>query len=486
MDILKLSAVDLAKELEKGSLSSKEIVEFYIQRIEKIEPQLNAFITRSFEIALEQAEEVDRRRGRGEELPSYAGVPIGLKDLIVTRDIRTTCGSKILENFIPPYDGTVAAKVKENCLPVLGKLNMDEFAMGSSNENSYFGPVRNPWDLDRVPGGSSGGSAAAVAAGEVPWALGSDTGGSIRQPASFCGIFGFKPTYGLVSRYGLIAFASSLDQIGPMTRTVEDGAALMEIIAGHDPNDATSLEVEVPKFTEEIKKDVRGLKIGVIRELTGDGIEAGVQDCFNTMLEELEQSDVIVEEVSLPSTSYALSAYYLIAPAEASSNLARYDGVRYGYRAEGVINMMELYLKTRSEGFGDEVKRRIMLGTYALSAGYYEAFYGTALKARRLIRNEYEQAFERFDLLVSPTSPTVAFKLGEKTTDPLTMYLSDVCTVSANLAGLPAASVPCGLSQGLPVGFHIIGPALKDGLVLRFARLVEELADFKLETLERF
>lgn len=486
MDILKLSAVELARELKKGSLSSKEIVEFYIRRIEKIEPELNAFITRSFEVALDQAEEVDRRRAKGEELPAYAGVPVGLKDLIVTRDIRTTCGSKILENFIPPYDGTVAARVKENGLPVLGKLNMDEFAMGSSNENSYFGPVHNPWDLNRVPGGSSGGSAAAVAAGEVPWALGSDTGGSIRQPASFCGIFGFKPTYGLVSRYGLVAFASSLDQIGPMTRTVEDGAALLEIIAGHDPNDATSLEVEVPKFTEEIKKDVRGLKIGVIRELTGEGIEAGVRDCFNAMLKKVEQAGVIVEEISLPSTSYALSAYYLIAPAEASSNLARYDGVRYGYRAEGVNNMLELYLKTRSEGFGDEVKRRIMLGTYALSAGYYEAFYGTALKTRRLIRNEYEQAFEKYDLLVSPTTPTVAFKLGERITDPLTMYLSDVCTVSANLAGLPAASVPCGFSQGLPVGFHVIGPALKDDLVLRFARVVEELADFKLETLERF
>jgi aspartyl-tRNA(Asn)/glutamyl-tRNA(Gln) amidotransferase subunit A len=486
VDILKLSAVELWQELEKRNLSSKELVEFYIRRIESIEPKINAFITQTFEVALKEAEEVDKQRLKGETLPPYAGVPIGIKDLIVTKDIRTTCGSKILENFIPPYDGTVAAKIRKNRLPILGKLNMDEFAMGSSNENSYFGPVRNPWDLERVPGGSSGGSAAAVAAGEVPWALGSDTGGSIRQPASFCGIFGFKPTYGLVSRYGLIAFASSLDQIGPMTRTVEDGAALMEIIAGHDPNDATSLQVEVPRFTEEIKKDVKGLKIGVIKELHGEGIEAGVKECFQAMLKKLESAGVVIEEVSLPSTSNALSAYYLIAPAEASSNLARYDGVRYGYRAKDVDNMLDLYLKTRSEGFGDEVKRRIMLGTYALSAGYYEAFYGTALKARRLIRNEYEKAFVEFDLLVSPTSPTVAFKLGEKMTDPLTMYLSDVCTVSANLAGLPAASVPCGLSDGLPVGFHIIGPALKDDLVLRLSKAVEELADFKLETLERF
>jgi aspartyl-tRNA(Asn)/glutamyl-tRNA(Gln) amidotransferase subunit A len=486
VDILKLSAVELWQELEKRNLSSKELVEFYIRRIESIEPKINAFITQTFEVALKEAEEVDKQRLKKETLPPYAGVPIGIKDLIVTKDIRTTCGSKILENFIPPYDGTVAAKIRKNRLPILGKLNMDEFAMGSSNENSYFGPVRNPWDLERVPGGSSGGSAAAVAAGEVPWALGSDTGGSIRQPASFCGIFGFKPTYGLVSRYGLIAFASSLDQIGPMTRTVEDGAALMEIIAGHDPNDATSLQVGVPRFTEEIKKDVKGLKIGVIKELNGEGIEAGVKECFQAMLKKLESAGVVIEEVSLPSTSYALSAYYLIAPAEASSNLARYDGVRYGYRAKDVDNMLDLYLKTRSEGFGDEVKRRIMLGTYALSAGYYEAFYGTALKARRLIRNEYEKAFEEFDLLVSPTSPTVAFKLGEKMTDPLTMYLSDVCTVSANLAGLPAASVPCGLSDGLPVGFHIIGPALKDDLVLRLSKAIEELVDFKLETLERF
>jgi aspartyl-tRNA(Asn)/glutamyl-tRNA(Gln) amidotransferase subunit A len=478
-EILDLSAVQLANEIRKGDIKSEEVAEFYIERVEKLDSKINAFLTKTYDIAIEQAKEVDRKLSKKEELPPYAGVPIGLKDLIVTKGIRTTCASRILENFIPPYDATVSRRVKEGMLPVLGKLNMDEFAMGSSNENSAFGPVRNPWDFERVPGGSSGGSAASVASGEVPWSLGSDTGGSIRQPAALCGLVGHKPTYGLVSRFGLIAFASSLDQIGPLTRTVEDAAALMEIISGHDENDATSLDVEVPKFTEEIKKDVKSLKVGIIKELSGEGIDPGVLKVFEDTLKKLEKEGVIVDTVSLPSTEYALSTYYLIAPAEASSNLARYDGVRYGFRAEA-DSMLELYMKTRSAGFGDEVKRRIMLGTYALSAGYYEAFYGTALKARRLIRLEYEKAFEQFDLLVSPTTPTVAFKLGEKISDPLQMYLSDVCTVSANLAGLPAASVPCGLSDGLPVGFHIIGPALKDGLVLRLAKAVENVSDFEI------
>ncbi|MCX7831940.1 MAG: Asp-tRNA(Asn)/Glu-tRNA(Gln) amidotransferase subunit GatA [Actinobacteria bacterium] len=484
MEIIELTAVQLAQKIRSRELSSKEVVNYYAERIRSLDGEINAFITQSFDIALKQAEEVDKKIAKSEEVAPYAGVPIGIKDLIVTKGLRTTCASKILENFIPPYDGTVARKVKENGLPIMGKLNMDEFAMGSSNENSYFGPVKNPWDLQRVPGGSSGGSAAAVAAGEVPWALGSDTGGSIRQPASFCGIVGLKPTYGLVSRYGLVAFASSLDQIGPMTRNVEDAAALLEIIAGHDPFDATSLDVDLPKFTEEIKKDVKDLKIAVIKELSGEGIDEGILNCFNNTLKKLEDAGVIIEEISLPSTSYALSAYYLIAPAEASSNLARYDGVRYGYRIENAENMLELYMKSRSEGFGDEVKRRIMLGTYALSAGYYEAFYGKALKARRLIRQEYERAFETYDLLVSPTTPTVAFKLGEKVSDPLKMYLSDVCTVSANLAGLPSASVPCGLSEGFPVGFQIIGPALSDHLVLRLSKAVEDATQFELKPLK--
>lgn len=479
-EILKLTVHELADLLEKRELSSEELTGFYLKRIEEKEPSLNAFITVTPELALEQAREIDRKRASGENLNRFAGIPIGLKDLIVTHGVRTTCGSKILENFIPPFDGTVARKVKEAGLPVLGKLNMDEFAMGSSNENSAYGPVRNPWDEERVPGGSSGGSAAAVAAGEVPWSLGSDTGGSIRQPAALCGVVGMKPTYGLVSRYGLVAFASSLDQIGPFARNVKDTAALLTIISGHDPKDATSLPVEVPDFVEEATRDPRGLRVGVVRELSQEGISQGVKDCFYAMLDRLSEAGVEVGEVSLPSTEYALSTYYLIAPAEASSNLARYDGVRYGLRVEGE-SMFDTYVKTRAAGFGDEVKRRIMLGTYALSAGYYEAFYGKALKVRRLIRNEFEQAFNSFDLLVSPTSPTVAFKIGEKVEDPLQMYMSDVCTIPASLAGLPAVSVPCGLVDGLPVGFQIMGPALADGMVLRLAHAVEQLADFDLK-----
>lgn len=482
-ELLKYSAVELADLLEKREVSAVELTGFYLQRIEQKEPELNAFITVTGDKALEQAKEIDRKRAAGESLPRFAGVPIGLKDLIVTAGVRTTCGSKILENFVPPFDGTVARKVKDAGLPVLGKLNMDEFAMGSSNENSAFGPVRNPWDTSRVPGGSSGGSAASVAAGEVPWSLGSDTGGSIRQPAALCGIVGMKPTYGLVSRYGLVAFASSLDQIGPLARNVRDAAALLSIISGHDPRDATSLPVEVPDFVEEAVKEPEGLRVGVVSELSHEGISQGVRDCFSKMLDKLEKAGIYLDEVSLPSTEYALSTYYLIAPAEASSNLARYDGVRYGLRVEGE-SMYDTYVKTRAAGFGDEVKRRIMLGTYALSAGYYEAFYGKALKVRRLIRNEFEQAFDRFDLLVSPTSPTVAFKIGEKVEDPLQMYMSDVCTIPASLAGLPAISVPCGLVDGLPVGFQIMGPALADGLVLRLAHAVEQLADFKLIPVE--
>ncbi len=483
MEIIEFSAVQLAEKIRKREISSLEVVEYYLKRTEKYDSKLNAFLEKTPELAVETAKAVDEKLAKGEKTGNYSGVPVGIKDLIVTRGVRTTCGSKILENFVPPYDATVIKKIKEEMLPVPGKLNMDEFAMGSSNENSAFGPVKNPWDLERVPGGSSGGSAAAVAAGLVPWTLGSDTGGSIRQPAAFCGVVGFKPTYGLVSRFGLIAFASSLDQIGPITRNVEDAAALMEVIAGHDLDDATSLDVEVPRFTEEIKKGAKGFKIGVIKELSGEGIEKGVSEAFRATLEKLSSEGVEIDEVSLPSTSYAISTYYLIAPAEASSNLARFDGVRYGLRIDA-DNMLDLYMKTRSAGFGDEVKRRIMLGTYALSAGYYEAFYGKALKARRLIRNEFEKAFEKFDLLVSPTTPTVAFRLGEKISDPLQMYLSDVCTVSANLAGLPAISVPCGYSQDLPVGFHIIGPALEDSKVFRLAKLVEDLSDFELRPLK--
>lgn len=484
MDIHEMNAVEISRALKKGELSSVEITKFYLKRIEELDGKINAFLTVTADLALKTAKNIDESRARGENLPEYAGIPIALKDLIVTKGIRTTCASKILENFIPPYDGTVTKRVKNAGLVILGKTNMDEFAMGSSNENSAFGPVRNPWDFERVPGGSSGGSAAVVAAGESPWALGSDTGGSIRQPASFCGLVGHKPTYGLVSRYGLIAFASSLDQIGPMARTVEDTAALLEIISGYDPEDSTSLPVTPERYTEEIKKSPRGLKVGVINELSIEGISSEVREIFEGTLSALENLGLEMGEASLPTTNYALDVYYIIAPSEASSNLARYDGVRYGLRVEA-DSMYETYLKSRAAGFGDEVKRRIMLGTYALSAGYYEAFYGKALKVRRLIRNDFEKAFSKFDVLVCPTSPTLPFKFGEKIEDPLTMYMSDVCTIPANLAGLPAVSVPCGTAQGLPVGFQITGPALKDGLVLRVARAVEEVTSFELKSLER-
>lgn len=479
MDILKYSSVELAEKLNEGELSAREVAEFYLKRINNKDNKINAFITVIGEKALKEAEVIDKKRKKGEKLPYFAGVPIAVKDLIITKGVRTTCGSKILENFIPTYDSTVASRIKRERLLMVGKTNMDEFAMGSSNENSYFNPVKNPWDLERVPGGSSGGSAASVAAGEVPWSLGSDTGGSIRQPASLCGLVGFKPTYGLVSRYGLVAFASSLDQIGPLTRNVYDAAALLNIISGPDGRDSTSLSFNPPNYLEEIKKDVKGLKIGMVKELSERGISEGIKSSFKETLNGLEKEGCIVERVSLPSTEYAISTYYLIAPAEASSNLARYDGVRYGLRVEG-DDMLETYVKTRAEGFGDEVKRRIMLGTYALSAGYYQAYYGKALKVRRLIRNDFEKAFEKFDVLVSPTSPTTAFKLGEKIEDPLQMYMSDVCTVPASLAGLPAVSVPCGLSDGLPVGFQIMAPALEDGLALRVADRVEKISEFKL------
>jgi aspartyl-tRNA(Asn)/glutamyl-tRNA(Gln) amidotransferase subunit A len=479
MSVTGRTACEIRELLRANELSAAEVTTAFLERIDAIDTTLNAFITQTPDVALEQARRVDEARAHGEELPPCAGVPIALKDLIVTKGIRTTCASRILGNFVPPFDGTVAERVAAAGLPLLGKTNMDEFAMGSSNENSAFGPVRNPWDLERVPGGSSGGSAACVAAGEAPWALGSDTGGSIRQPASFCGVVGFKPTYGLVSRYGLVAFASSLDQIGPITQTVRDAAALLTIIAGHDPRDATSLDVTLPDFERELDRDLPRLRIGVIEELMGEGIDDGVRDAVVRTLELLERDGHAIEYVSLPTTEYALSVYYLIAPAEASSNLARFDGVRYGLRVEKEA-MLETYLATRAAGFGDEVKRRIMLGTYALSAGYYEAFYGKALKVRRLIRNDFEKAFERFDVLVSPTSPSVAFKLGEKAQDPLTMYMSDVCTIPVNLAGLPAISVPCGLSENLPVGFQIIGKALDDALVLRVAQAVEDAVEFTL------
>ena len=473
------TAYELREKIRTRELSPLEICQGYLERIREVDGEIRAFLTLNEEGALKRAQEIEQKLGEKREIPALAGVPLAVKDNICTKGLKTTCASKILGNFVPIYDASVIKRLKAEEIVILGKTNMDEFAMGSSTENSGFFPTRNPWDLERVPGGSSGGSAAAVAAGEAPWALGSDTGGSIRQPAALCGVVGMKPTYGLVSRYGLVAFASSLDQIGPITQDVRDCALLLNFIVGHDPQDSTSYPYEPPDYLEALGKEVKGMRVAVVKELSGEGIEEGVKKCFSQTLEQLEKLGVVVEEISLPSFEYALSAYYIIAPAEASSNLARYDGVRYGYRTEKAENIWEMYTKTRAEGFGAEVKRRIMLGTYALSAGYYEAYYGKAQKVRTLIIQDFERAFEKYDALVSPTSPTVAFKLGEKVEDPLKMYLSDICTIPVNLAGLPAISIPCGLSQGLPVGFQIIGKSLGEETVLSLAYALESEINFK-------
>ncbi len=474
MDLVWASATELAQALDAGEVSSREVTEALIERAEEVDPKIHAYLHRTDERALADAKAADERRSRGEPRSPYDGVPLGYKDIFVTRGITTTCGSKILENFVPPYDATVVTRCGSAGLPMLGKLNMDEFAMGSSTENSAFGPTRNPWDLDTVPGGSSGGSVAAVAAGAAPWAWGTDTGGSIRQPAALCGLVGVKPTYGLVSRYGMIAFASSLDQAGPITRSVTDAAALLNLAAGGDDMDSTCLKEPVPDYLDGIDAGIEGMTIGVVKEFQGEGSQPGVRARVDEALTRLEKLGATLEEVSMPSFEHGISAYYLIAPAEASSNLARYDGVRYGHRA-AAEDIVQMTSRTRAEGFGAEVKRRIMLGTYALSAGYYEAYYGKAQKVRTLITRDFERAYENVDLIVSPTSPTTAFKIGERTDDPLAMYLSDVYTVPVNLAGNAAVSVPCGLSDdGLPVGLQIIARSLDEKTMFRAAYAFEQ------------
>ena len=466
--LYKLTAHELSKKLKDKEVSAEDIADSVFKRIDEVESKVDAYVTA-----------MSKDSVFGESSDSvFNGIPVAIKDNMCTDGIKTTCSSKILEDFIPVYDATVTTKLKKAGIVLTGKTNLDEFAMGSSTENSAFKVTKNPWDTERVPGGSSGGSAAAVAAGECIAALGSDTGGSIRQPASLCGVVGMKPTYGLVSRYGLVAFASSLDQIGPITKDVRDCASLLQIIAGHDKFDSTSLDAPIPDYTKALSKDIKGLKIGVVKELMVEGIEDGVAKAVSDSIEKLKELGAEAGEVSLPHVEYALSAYYIIAPSEASSNLARFDGVRYGYRAEA-DDLMEMYKKTRSEGFGDEVKRRIMLGTYALSAGYYEAYYGQAQKVRTLITEDFKRAYEKFDVLVSPTSPTTAFKIGEKTDDPLQMYLSDIATIPANLAGIPAISVPCGLSEKIPVGFQIMGKHLDEATVLKTAYALEQAVQFK-------
>jgi len=476
----KLTVHELHKKLMNKEVSAAELCKNVFERIGAVEEKVKAYLSLTEESALSMANEVDEKIKAGNDISHLSGIPTAIKDNMCTKGVKTTCASKILENFIPPYSSTAVKRLFNEDIVMLGKTNMDEFAMGSSTENSAFWPTSNPWNLKTVPGGSSGGSAAAVAADEAVFALGSDTGGSIRQPASLCGVVGMKPTYGLVSRYGLIAFASSLDQIGPITKDVTDCALVLNTICGKDLMDSTSLDTEIPDYTRALTADVKGLKIGVPKEFMGEGIDAKVKKLVNDALKIFEKMGAVIEEVSLPHVDSALSAYYLIAPAEASSNLARFDGVRYGYRTKKKVeNMVDMYSKTRAEGFGDEVKRRIMLGTYALSAGYYEAYYGQAQKVRTLIVDDFNKVFEKYDVLVSPTSPTVAFKVGEKFEDPLKMYMSDICTIPANLAGIPGISIPCGLADGLPVGLQIMGKALDEMTILRTAYAFEQEFGFK-------
>ncbi|NYI25371.1 aspartyl-tRNA(Asn)/glutamyl-tRNA(Gln) amidotransferase subunit A [Aeriscardovia aeriphila] len=479
--LVKLTAAQMADKLKAGEVTSRELVQAHINVIAAAEPELKAFLSVSATEALKTADEVDRRRAAGEELPEMAGVPVAIKDMIVTKGIETTAASRILQGWIPPYDATVVEKLKANLMPILGKTNLDEFAQGSSTEHSAYFPTHNPWDTERVPGGSGGGSACAVAAYEAPLALGTDTGGSIRQPGAFTGTVGVKPTYGGVSRFGAIAMASSLDQIGPVARTVLDAALLHEVIGGYDERDSTSIPEPTPAVVkaarEGQKMDLSGLKVGVVKELSGKGYEDVVSHNFEHAVELLKSMGAQVSEVSLPNASYAMPSYYVLMPSEVSSNLARYDGMRYGLRmmppadvAQTSANMMAY---TREAGFGSEVKRRILLGTYALSAGFYDKWYGSAQKVRTLIIRDFEKAFEKVDVLVSPASPTTAFKLGEELTDPMTMYLNDVATIPANLAGIPAMSLPMGLGNGLPTGFQIMAPAKHDDMMYKPAAALE-------------
>ena len=479
MDLYKLTAHRLSDMLKKKEVTSTEITKSVIERIDSVEDKVESYITKTYENALATAAKVDAKIAAGEELAPLEGIPAGIKDNICTKDIKTTCASKMLYNFEPPYDAFVMKKLNGINTPVLGKLNMDEFAMGSSTENSYFKKTHNPFDLNKVPGGSSGGSAACVSADEAIFALGSDTGGSIRQPASFCGVVGLKPTYGLVSRFGLVAFASSLDQIGPLTKDVTDSAMVLNAIAGHDKYDSTSFDIKHPDYTKALVNDAKGLKIGVPEDYVGDGINPDVKKAILNAIETYKALGAEVEYFKLAASKYALPAYYIISSAEASSNLARYDGIKYGYRTENFTDITSLYKQTRSEGFGSEVKRRIMLGTYALSSGYYDAYYKKAQQVRTIIRNDFENAFEKYDIILTPTAPTTAFTIGEKTTDPLQMYLEDICTVSINIASVPAMSLPCGFdSNGMPVGMQLIGRAFGEETIFKAAYTFEQNTDF--------
>jgi aspartyl-tRNA(Asn)/glutamyl-tRNA(Gln) amidotransferase subunit A len=483
MELCSISAIELAALIRQRKVRAVEATQAYLDRIEQHNDALGAYLTVDPEGALASARRVDQALDAGKPQGPLAGVPVGLKDIFVTREMETTCGSSILKGWLPPYDGTAVARLRRAGAVVLGKLNMDEFAMGSSNENSAFKPCKNPWDLERIPGGSSGGSAAAVAADLCAAALGTDTGGSIRQPASMCGIVGLKPTYGRVSRYGVIAFASSLDQVGPMTKSVRDCAALLEVIGGHDPLDSTSLPRPGGRYLaacdEARAGGLSGMRVGVPAEYFTSGLDAEVEQAVRQGIATLQELGAEVEQISLPHTRYAIATYYLIANAEASSNLARYDGVRYGFRSDEAKDLRQMYFRTRQQGFGPEVKRRIMLGTFALSAGYYDAYYAKAQQVRTLIRQDFAAAFERCSVIATPTAPTAAFKLGEKTDDPLQMYLADIYTISCNLAGLPGMSLPCGFTgDGLPVGLQLLGPPLGEEAVFAAAAAFEQATDW--------
>ena len=480
MNITDLTVHELKEKLANKELTITQVMQAYVDRIIEKEPKVKAFVTPLTDTALKEAAQMEDKVNKGEITSEYAGMPIGIKDNLCTKGVKTTCSSKMLENFVAPYNATAVEKINAEGIIDLGKLNMDEFAMGASTEYSAFKKTCNPWNLNKVPGGSSGGSAAAVAAGMVPWALGSDTGGSIRQPASFCGVVGLKPTYGLVSRYGLVAFASSLDQIGPITKDVTDSAMLLNVIAGHDEKDTTSVNIEKKDYTKALKNNVKGLKIGVPKEYFGEGINNEVKEALEKAIEEYKAMGAVVEECSIPIADYALATYYIIACAEASSNLGRFDGIRYGYRTPNYQTLKDIFVNSRTEGFGAEVKRRIILGTYVLSSGYYDAYYKKAQQVRTLVKKEFNKAFEKYDVLITPTSPTVAFDMGIRSNNPLEMYLADICTVSVNIAGLPAISIPCGVdSQGMPIGMQIIGRHFDEETILNAAYTYEQKMKFR-------
>ena len=480
MELYELTVHELMDKLNKNEITSEDITKSYVSRINEKEDDVEAFVTVLSEDAENKAKEIDQKIEKGEITNKLAGIPIGIKDNICTKGIKTTCSSKMLEDFVSPYDATVMDKINAENLITIGKLNMDEFAMGGSTENSYFKKTKNPWNLSKVPGGSSGGSAAAVASQMVPWALGSDTGGSIRQPSAFCGVVGLKPTYGLVSRYGLVAFASSLDQIGPITKDVRDSAILLNIIAGHDEKDSTSVDMPKKDYEKTLTGDIKGLKIGVPKEFFGEGINEEVKESLKQAIETYKKLGAEVEEFSLDIAKYALATYYIIACAEASSNLGRFDGIRYTYRAKDFKDLKDLYKKTRSEGFGAEVKRRIILGTYVLSSGYYDAYYKKAQQVRTLVMNEFNKGFEKYDVILTPTSPTVAFGIGEKSNNPLEMYLADICTVSVNIAGLPGISIPVGVDkEGMPIGMQLIGNRFQEETILNAAYALEQEIKFR-------